>query len=369
MKILYLTTHLNIGGIASYCLSLAKGLKAKGHSVYLATSSGELIPELVKTGASFFPIPIRTKSEINIFKIYPSLWRLLPYIKEKEIEIVHSNTRVTQVLGNLIHKNARLAHVYTCHGFFRRNLSRKIFPGWPNKVIAISEPVRENLINDFKLEEDKIVLIHNGIDLDKYGAGIKPEDKQIARARLSLDSGPIVGIIARLSDVKGHAYLIQAMPKILKVMPGVRLLIVGDGRLKSELEVLSNSLGLSKEVIFLPKVADTRQILQALDVFVMPSLKEGLGLGLMEAMALGVPVIGSNVGGIKSLLKAGKNGLLVEPGNSLAIAEAVLELLRDREKAIRLAHNARDFIINNFSLEEMVTKTERVYRECLSVNS
>ena len=365
MNILYLTTHLNTGGITSYVFSLAKGLKERGHNVYVASSSGDCLGRFIQEGINYIPIPIKTKSEIDL-KILFSLFKLLKYIKEKNIEIIHANTRVTQVLGCLIQKYSGRPHISTCHGFFKPKFFRRLFPCWGKRVIAISQQVSDHLRDDFKVGQGKIRIIHNGIDLNKFSAW-DSKLKSAAKEKFGLQGAKVIGIIARLSDVKGHIYLIEAMQKVLEKIPDARLLIIGEGKEERKLKDLAKHLGIANSVFFMASVADTPQVLSAMDVFVMPSLKEGLGLSLMEAMSCGIPVIGSSIGGIKTLIRNGENGLLVEPKDSNALSGAILELLQDDLKAKALGEEARIFIHKNFSQGTMLLKTEEVYRECLDV--
>ncbi len=362
MNILYLTNHLNIGGISSYVLTLAKGLKAKGHNVYIASSGGDMLNTFMREGINYIPIPIRTKKEISP-KILISLFKLLKVIKEDRIDIIHSNTRVTQVLGCLIQRFSGKPHISTCHGFFKKRIFRKIFPCWGYRVIAISESVRDHLRHDFKVKTERIKLIHSGLDVDRFRAQ-GTDYREQKKKELGLGSGPAIGIIARLSEEKGHIYLIEAMKSVLEKVPQAQLLIVGDGRMKAKLVSLTKKLELEDKVTFFSSVTDTMQILSVLDVFVLPSSKEGLGLSLMEAMAAGLAVIGSNIGGIKSLIKNENVGLLIKPNDSQQLSAAILELLQDDEKRKTLGLNARDFIANNFSAEKMVSETERLYLEC-----
>ena len=128
-------------------------------------------------------------------------------------------------------------------------------------------------------------------------------------------------------------------------------------------------MGIEESVFFMPEVSDTKDILSVMDLFVLPSLKEGLGLALMEAMASGLAVVGSNIGGIKSLIKDGDNGLLVEPADIKGLSAAITELLRNPDKAESLGRKAKIFINENFSEEKMVLETERVYAQCLNEKS
>jgi glycosyltransferase involved in cell wall biosynthesis len=370
MNILYLTNHLNIGGITSYVLTLARGLKERGHNIYIASSGGGLLPEFQKAGITYWPIPIMTKKELNP-KLLACRLKLSTYLKCQKIDIIHSNTRTTQVLASLLSRKTGIAHISTCHGFFKRRLLRRVFPCWGLVTIAISEQVREHLIHDLKVAKDKIKVIHNGIDVERFAGG-----GAMLAARCSIldachkgeqetSGGPVVGIVARLSDVKGHIYLLEAMRKVIASIPRATLLIVGDGKEKDNLLALSVSLEIQKRVFFLPEVSDTREVLSGMDVFVMPSLNEGLGLALMEAMAFGLPVIGSDVGGIRSLIKDGETGLLVRPADSPALGFAILELLNDKKKMADLGRRAAAFIAKNFSQDKMVSRTEGVYAQCL----
>jgi glycosyltransferase involved in cell wall biosynthesis len=233
-------------------------------------------------------------------------------------------------------------------------------------VIAISRQVRDHLVRDFKLDEKKITVIHNGIDVDRFQRQMTDDGRQI-RASLGLGDGPVIGIIARLSDVKGHKYLIQAMSEVLKKYPAANLLIVGEGKTRKELTARVESLGINKNVFFVSETQDTAKTLSAMDIFVMPSLQEGLGLALMEAMAEGLAVIGSNIGGIKTLIQDGHNGLLVEPADSSSIAQAILTLLGNPSKRLELGKEAQGYIQNNFSQEKMVLETEKEYLNCLNI--
>jgi glycosyltransferase involved in cell wall biosynthesis len=187
------------------------------------------------------------------------------------------------------------------------------------------------------------------------------------KERPGRDNGPVIGIIARLSEEKGHTYLIEAMPEVINRFPKAQLLIVGEGRIKQRLVDLSKALKLENNVRFLPSVIDMQDVFGITDIFVLPSLKEGLGLSLMEAMASGLPVIASDVGGIRSLVQHVHNGLLVKPADVRELSSAIIELLKDPQRCGVFGNNARIFIKDNFSQEKMISQTEGVYSECLKI--
>lgn len=366
MNILHITNQLDIGGITSYVLTLGAGLKNKGHNVYVASSGGELLHKFIEQGIILIPVPIKTKSEVSP-KVFLSLIKLVIAVKQNNIEIIHSHSRTTQVVGCLLARICGVAHVSTCHGFFKKRFSRRLFPCWGRKVIAISRQVKEHLMEDFNVKEDDIRVVHNGIDTARFTT--QNVNRRQLREKFRFSEGPVIGIVARLSDVKGHIYLIEAMKHVLDKVPAAQLAIVGEGRMKEELCDRVRQLKLEKNILFIPSVADTKDMLSAMDLFVMPSLKEGLGLALMEAMAAGLPVIGSDVGGIKSLIQHQVTGLLVKPSDVEGLSSAIVEILQDSKKAAELGGNAKKFINENFSQEEMVLQTERMYLECVNAKN
>ncbi|MDD5692582.1 MAG: glycosyltransferase family 4 protein [Candidatus Omnitrophica bacterium] len=364
MNILFIANHLNVGGISSYLLTLGSGLKERGHNVYVASSGGSLVDKFKKSGITHIRVPLRTKKEVSP-KIIISFLKLSGKVRKLSIDVLHSNSRTTQVLGDLLSRyNKGIAHVFTCHGFFKPKLSRRLFPCWGKAVIAISSQVKEHLLQDFKLDEKKISVINNGIDTAGFG-DFSAREK--TRRKLGVNDAFLVGIIARLSDVKGHTYLIQAMQIVLKDCPSAKLLIVGEGKAGRALVEQVNDLGIRDKVIFLAQAQNNRDILSAMDVFVMPSLQEGLGLALMEAMAQGLAVVGSSVGGIKTLIRDRENGLLVRPADSAGLARAIIKLFSDQPLRGELGIKARKFIMDNFPAAKMADETERVYKKCLRI--
>lgn len=364
MNILLVTTHLNPGGIASYVVSLAKGLKARKHNVIVASDEGNLVEVLNKYEIPHIPINITTKADISP-KILFSLAKLFKPLRDNDIQIVHAQTRVTQVLSFWIDKIYGIPQVSTCHGFFKPRLSRIKFPCWGRKVIAISNAVKTHLQTDLKVKPGKIELIYNGLDIGKYP---QYNAEQIAESKkwIGLGPGPVIGNIARLSSVKGQNYLIDAMKEVVKRFPDAQLLFVGDGKIKEELLAQVNELGLNKNIVFIPSIQDTSSVLAVMDVFVMCSLAEGLGLSIMEAQSMGLPVVATNIGGIPELVKDNQTGILVGPQDSASIAGAIISLLENRQLAKQLGVNAQKNIWENFTLENMITKTEKVYESVIS---
>ena len=364
MNILFITTHLNPGGITSYVFSLAKELKKNDHNIFIASSGGSLVESLENTGINHIAIPIRTKSELSP-KVIISAVKLRNFVKNNNIQIVHAQTRVTQVVAFWLSKLTGVVFVGTCHGFFKPRFSRKKFQCWGKKVIAISQAVKENLINFFEVNPKKIEFIYNGIDVDSFEAASLYQVEDFIQ-RFNLDKAiPIVGIIARLSSVKGHKYLIEAAKEVVESGKDIQILIVGDGNLKDELIEQTINLKIDNLVFFVPSVKNLSIPLAVMDIFVMPSLQEGLGLSIMEAQARGVPVVASNVGGIPELVQNEETGLLVPSADVVALAKSIKYLLENESGALSMAEKAKNNIQSKFSIRLMADKTETFYRMAL----
>ncbi|MBD3425768.1 MAG: glycosyltransferase [Candidatus Omnitrophica bacterium] len=367
MKVLLLTTHLNTGGVAMYTANLARYLKKEGVDVQVASSGGEVLPRLEDPSIEHNTLDIRTKNEfgIKVWKAAPSLARI---ISSGGFDIVHTQTRVTHVLACLVRHLRETNHVTTCHGFYNsRRIGRRIFPCWGDRVIAISKSVRQHLLEDFNIDRDKIEMVYNGIELDKYLRTDPGNAKSVLKDRIGLSKDAfVVGSVARLSPVKGQGYLIEAFAKAQAKRPGMRLLLVGEGPDEKMLREKARREGLKDKVLFASgRQMSLEEYLSVMDVFCLASISEGLGLSLMEAMASGRACIASDVGGLSELIQTGKNGLLVPSRDVDALSEAVTTLALDERQRLSLSRNARKKALEEFGIEKSVRKTIEVYRSVL----
>jgi len=363
MKILLLTTHLRIGGIGVYTVTLANALCKMGHTVFLASTGGELEKELspeVRT----VRVPLGTKSILSP-KVAVTVLELRRLIKEEKIEILHAQTRVAQFTAWALSKTIKVPYVVTWHGFYRPHFLRRIMPFWGEMTIAISKAVYGYLKNDFNRAEDKIRLVFNGVDVSKFSRVYSKEEKAAIRKKYGLKDGPVIGIIARLSEEKGHVILIDAFKDLITQLPGAQLVIVGEGRLERLLKSKAAELGMKENVYFFGNNLNTREFLAIMDVFARPSTMEGFGLGVAEAMLMGVPVVSSDVGGFKTILKGSECGLLVEPNDAHHLKKALLDILTDRNAAERISTAAKEYAASNFSADRMAKEVEAVYKEVI----
>ncbi len=365
MNVLILTTHLNKGGITQYVFTIAKGLVHRGHKVFLATSGGELEDEIKKVGVELIALNIRTKSLLSP-KIYLATLKLKKIVENEGIDVVHAQTRITQAMASFLSILTGILYVSTCHGFFKPRLGRKMFPCWGDKAIAISPPVKKQLIEVFRVSEDRVKLILHGIDTSEYQL-IDESKKRKRQESFGIKANLVLGIVSRLSDVKGIDILIKSMKKVVAKVPNVKLIIAGEGREEVSLKKLVDVEGLKEFISFYDSSCSHKDILSLLDIFVMPSRQEGLGLAVMEAQAMGLPVIASKVGGLPSLIKHKGTGILVSPGDEELLADAIINMASDKESRINIGLNARNFIEKEFPIDKMIDETINVYKKSKGV--
>lgn len=262
---------------------------------------------------------------------FRTVMSLAKLIRSEKPDILHCHRHKTTVYGvmaSLMAKNPLkiISHV---HGMNRsRSAGRKItnllMSRFISQFLSVSEAVKKDIIkNNLSLDSSRITTVRNGINLEKIDntATVDP-----ISAKKLLDLSPdafVYGTVGRLVKTKGHSYLIDAFADIAGKIPNSRLVLVGDGPLKSELSKKADDLGLAAKVLLCGFRKDALQLLKGFDVFVFPSLAEGLPLALLEAMASGLPVIASKAGGIPEVLDDGRCGILVPPGNSQTLAEAM----------------------------------------------
>ena len=360
MKILHITTHFNIGGISNYILTLSKAMKAAGAEVMVASSGGDLESALAKGGIRHIKVGIKTKFEFNP-KVF--IWALIlaRTVRDEKVDIIHAHSRVSQVAGALVAKMTGVPYVTTCHGYFKKRL-RGIVDTWGEKVIAISDAVKTHLEADLGVREERIALIYSGVDINRFARDYFPDEIAMMKKALGLKDGPVIGTIGRLSAIKGQKYFIEAMKDIVAKRPDAQALILGSGEEEAALKKMTKSLGIEGSVHFFSSCPDTHQFLSVMDVFVFPSIKEGLGIALLEALASRRPCVASRIGGIENIIDNGSNGLLVPVGDTGAISEEVVRLLEDEPLRKKMGELAKALVRDRFSLDVMAGKVMELYK-------
>ncbi len=296
------------------------------------------------------------------------IFKLKEYFQQEKIDIVHTHAWGTLVEGIAA---ARLAGVPvvlhgehgTFHRDFKRKMVQKIFFALADQILSVSDVLADDLSRTIGVNRSRIVTILNGVDTDRYKPD--PETGKQYRKEMGIDSQTILlGTVGRPMKVKNHALVIRALPELRKQGFPVEFVIIGDTpkySLRGELEELAKQLNVFSYVHFLGYQKDIPGYLNAFDIFVLPSLSEGCSNVLQEAMATGLPVVASRVGGNPELIQHGYNGLLFTSNQVDELVDALTFLISKPDEARKLANNALKTVQEKFSLPVMVKNYENLY--------
>ncbi len=289
------------------------------------------------------------------------------YIKKNNIDIIHSHKYKTNLYSFFASFGTNCKLVSTCHNWLSNSFNMRFY-AWLDKnilkgfgaVVGVSDEV----VNELKryIKDGKIRKIENGIDINKYQRVMKKDE---AKSALGLKNKKLIGFIGRLSQEKGITYLLQAVKTLVDNKKDVYAFIVGDGEFKENLEKEAYSLGLSDRVIFAGNRQDTPLVYSALDVFVLPSLKEAFPMVILEAMACGVPIVATRVGDIPLIIGNNISGLLVEPRDVDGLYTAISELLFNNDRAVQIAKSAQETVQKKNSSIMMAQKYYEIYEQVL----
>jgi len=356
MKILHLIPDLGLGGAQRMLTYAAAAVDRDGYRLQVAHwgTPSALQAELERLG-----IPVlRLEGGPSLLRLARSFGH---QVRRLRPDVVHTHLFDADLIGIL---TARLLGVQGCcatiHSFSffatprHRWRYRWLLGPLVGRFLAVSRALADYLVHQCRLPASRVRVVANGIDTARFAPA--------AFATPRSAPGPTVGVLTRLDARKGLPYLLQAMAQIRSDFPNARLLIGGDGEDRSALEQEARSLGLTGRVEFVGAVSDSADFYRRLDLFVLPSLDEAFGLVLLEAMAAGLPVVGTRVGGIPEILEDGSQGLLVAPADSQALARAIRELcgdpLRQRQMGERACQQAR-----RFDIARTAKELQAVYEE------
>lgn len=348
------------GGAEQTIVNLSRGLVEAGHRVTMGLlCRGWLYQEIHRLGIDIFLLHRR-----NVLDVRP-LTALVRFIRKSEIDIVHAHEFGSIVGGCLVRRWIDPPIVATVHGreYLAHRSRRRLLFRWMgracSRIVAVSRTLERFLLESVGVSPQNVETIYNGIDVGKYGRnGVS------CRVRDELGIGPdewIVGAIGSLYPVKGHSDLIKAMEQVVRRVPSVTCLVIGHGYLRAQLEEEVRRAGLERAVRFLGFRRDVPDLLQTLDLFVLPSLSEGLPLSLLEAMAAGKPVVATDVGGNKEVIEDGVTGYLLPPRRPDLLAERLIALLENPHVGRAIGAKAQAAIQERFSLETMVQQYERLF--------
>ena len=361
-----ITHDLAIGGLQQVVVNICRTIDKDKFDVSVLSlrDMGEFVPEIEKLG-----IKVIYLSQKEHGTDYFSFFKVAKILKEENVDIIHThNTQpfIDGTLGALLSGVKTIIHTDHARDFPDRK--RYMFAEWlmshfPYKVVGVSDDTCNNLIKYEHISKDKIMTIVNGIDETFYNIEI---DKDKKKHELGIKKeGPIIGLGVRLSKQKGITYLIKAMPMIINEFPDLTLVIAGDGAERKGLEDEAKKLGVYESIVFTGARLDIAELLKLFDLYVLPSLFEGLPMVLLEAMASKCPIVATNVGGNYMAITHGENGSLVESCNAEIFAEEVIKVLSDRDLRNKYIKNSYLVFKENFSATLMTQRYSKLYLDAI----
>ena len=365
-KLTILHTESSIGwaGQEMRIIIEAREMKNIGYNIIIAVQpcSG-IIPAIDREGFGKEIMAMNKKNTIT------SVIYLIRIIAKYKVDIVNTHSSwdswIASIAARISRHNPiiiRTRHLST--PVSKGLLSRIVYQYLPHLIITTGNSIRESLININRFPHDKIVSIPTGVDLDVFCP--RPVNNEL-RSKLGISKeGKAIGTIAALRSWKGHDYLLEAAKILIEKRKDTKFVIAGDGPRYNHLVEKAKSMGITNHVLFLGYRDDIPDILSMLDVVVLPSYaNEGVPQSILQAMAMGKPVVASSAGSIPEVVHDKETGILVEPKNANALAEGIVFMLDNHDFARTVAANARKLIETQYSLRHMVSRIEEIYNDLM----
>ena len=358
MNILQILPELNVGGVETGTVDLAKYLVAQGYKSVVVSNGGALVEKLEADGSKHYTLPVHKK---NLLTMFLCIGKLVSIIQNEKIDIVHARSRVPAWIAFFACRKTEAHFLTTCHGYYSLHLFSRVM-GWGKMVIAISEVIGRHMVHDFGTPAENVRVIPRSVDLEKFNLPRVPKADKKAFT---------IVMIGRITPLKGHPYFLRAMARVVHQMPSIKIQIIGDAPpkkqpYKDELVLLTKRLGIFKQVEFLGNRHDIPQLLNKADCLVLSTITpEAFGRVIIEAQAAGVPVVATQVGGVTEIIEHEKTGLLVLPKDIEAMSDAVLRILNNPSFSAGLVAAAKKKIDDRYTLRHMAVATIAVYKELM----
>jgi glycosyltransferase involved in cell wall biosynthesis len=361
--VLHLSSSSGPGGAEAMMASLASGLDRSGYrSIVCLFRDGWLRERCERLGLETRILRMSGMLDLGWLRRFISL------LRERGVTLIHAHEFDANAYGTLAGRLAGVPVVATVHGrsYYadrrRRRLTyRAVSRG--AAMVAVSDDVKRFVVAATGVSAARVRVVHNGIEAAPV---VSHEARTGLRTALGLRTEEqVVTVVGSLYPVKGHRHLLGAAPEILAARPSTVFLIVGRGECEAALKEEARRLGVDSRVRFLGLRDDVAALLAISDVFVLPSLSEGLSIAILEAMVAGRPVVTTRVGGNPELVVHGETGFLVPPNDAAALASAVVRVLEDPAEAHRLGQNGLGHVRRHFSIDAMLRAYEAIYAELL----
>ena len=373
ISILFVVDGLEFGGGERTFLQLIEGLPKDSFRIYVATSRGIFSKILSDAGIDANHLDLSKRIS------FKNLRELMRLIKMNKIDILHSQGARADFYTRISARLSRPKVKVVCtiatpvEGFDIGLLRKGIYcffdrlsERFVDRFLVVSEALRNVMIIGHKVAADKVIRVYNGIELNEYCPNNSNQSSNYIRKEYAIRATDVlIGAIGRLVWQKGFEYFITSLPEIIKTHPDIKVIFVGDGPFRDNLENLCRQLGVEDKTIFTGYRSDIKGILSAIDIKVIPSLAEGFPMVTLEAMAMEKPIVATRIDGITEQITNGVEGILVPPGDPVALATAINAIIENKELARSLGSAARKRVEREFTVEKMITETEKVYHSLL----
>ncbi|MGB3112565.1 MAG: lipopolysaccharide heptosyltransferase II, partial [Candidatus Omnitrophota bacterium] len=358
MNVLQLVPKLDIGGVEKSTVEVARHLALNGHKAVVVSGGGRLERDLAAIGARQYILPVGRKNPFTMVYCY---FKLRGIIRRENIDIVHARSRIPALTGYFAARSTRRKFVTTAHGHYKKHLISRVM-GWGRVVIVAGEMMARHMKDNFGVQPGKMKIIPRGVDLEKYSF-ISPSSRKDKVFR--------VAMISRFVPLKGHLDFLKAASRVLRKKNNVEIILMGDrysagSDYMKKIDFAIRRFTLEGNVKFIESGKDVAEVLKEVDILVSANKEqEAFGRSIIEAMARGVPVVATRVGGAAENIDDGVTGLLCEPGNPSDMAEKIMGYLDDPGLMQKIAQNARKRVEENFSLSKVMDMTLETYRQVL----
>jgi glycosyltransferase involved in cell wall biosynthesis len=356
LKVLHINTEKTWRGGEQQVLYLIKGLKERGHTPVVVCQPGSPLEDAV-INAGIEVVPVRMRGEFDL----SAAWQIGRLLRKGNYDILHTHTSHAHSIGLLSRLFGKVKGMAVSRRVDFPIKSKFKYNSFDVHYIAVSEAIKRVMM-DGGVPEKRIDVVRSCIDLGRL------ENAPIAdvRAELGISKDAVViGNIAHMADHKGQIYLVRAAAIVKERYPGVRFVIVGDGELRSDLEVEVKRRGLDGILIFTGFRKDIASLLSSFDIFAFPSHLEGLGTSLLDAMVMRKPIVSTTAGGIPEVVQDGVNGILVPPKDPDALASAIIRLIEDLELRNKYGNAGRRIVEERFTADKVVEGTLAVYKRMM----
>ena len=381
VRVLHVITRLDPGGSAENTLLTVAGLDQARFEVHLAVGlttgdPGPTLERACRSGVSLFEIPelVRAIAPLADWRALRALRRIM---SRNRYDIVHTHTSKGGILGRLAARLERVPrivhtpHGHVFYGYYGAALTRVFVwvERWAARftdcIIALTEADLEDHLRFGIAPRERFRVIHSGIDFTAFAEADARRDRATIRSSLGIDpGGVVVGTLGRLTAIKGHTGLIEAFSGVRARREDAWLLVVGDGEERAALEAQARALGIGERTVFAGWRDDIAGALAAMDVFAFPSINEGMGKALVEAMYSGLPCVAADVGGIPELIGHEQEGLLIPAATPAALTDGILRLLSNEDERARFGAAARQRAFG-YTAESMVERIAQLYEDLM----